>query len=330
MLSPARKAYVEGETIVTQTQDEEHMRLRRVLIRELTVKRVEAYRARSRKIANDLIDELIAHGGPVDLVSQLTLQLPMRVIAEMLGVPYEDHEFFERNSARRVMLDVPAHVPLEATREMAVYFDRLLVEREANPGGGDDILMRLARDHVATGAISHHEAVQLAYQIVAGGHETTANMISLGVLLLLRSPDQLSAILADPSLIHGAVEEMLRYCTILHVGMTLVAVEDLEIGGRWVRKGEGVFASLISANHDPAAFPDPDVFNIQRSERHHVAFSYGVHQCVGQQLARMEMQEVFSVLFQRLPNLRLAVPFEELRFKHQNIVFGVDKLPVTW
>jgi cytochrome P450 len=273
---------------------------------------------------------MIAHGGPVDLVSSLALQLPMRVIAGLLGVPYEDHAFFQENSNLRVALDVPPHVPLEATRQMAEYFSRLLTVLEANPGTGDDLLTRFARDHINTGAITHKQAVNLAYTVVQAGHETTANMIALGVLLLMRDPDQLQAILADPSLVNGAVEEMLRYLTILQLGMARVAREDAEVGGQLVRKGEGLFVMLISANHDPDAFPNPEVFNVSRCERNHVAFSYGVHQCAGQQLARMELQEVFSVLFQRLPNLRLAVPFQELTFKNQNIVFGVDKLPVTW
>lgn len=330
MLSPARAALVEGDTFMTHTMGDEHNRLRRALARELTVKRVEAQRPIARRIVNDLIDEMIAHGGPMDLVSHLALQLPMKVISGMLGVPYADHEFFEENSNLRVALDVPPHVPLEATREMAEYFSRLLTRLEADPGPGDDLLTRFARDHINTGAITHKQAVNLAYTLVQGGHETTANMISLGTLLLMRNPDQLQAILADPALVNGAVEEMLRYTTILQLGMARVAREDVEVGGQLIRKGEGLFVMLISANHDPDAFARPETFDVTRCERNHVAFSYGVHQCAGQQLARMELQEVFSLLFQRLPNLRLAVPFEELRFKHQSIVFGVEKLPVLW
>lgn len=330
MLSPARAALVEGDTFMTHTTGDDHSQLRRALAREMSLKRVEAQRPVARQIMNDLIDEMISRGGPIDLVSHLALQLPMRVISGMLGVPYEDHEFFEENSNLRVALDVPPHVPLEATRQMAEYFSDLLSKLEADPGDGDDLLTRLARDHVNTGALTHKQAVNLAYTLVQGGHETTANMIALGTLLLMRNPDQLGAILSDPGLVNGAVEEMLRYTTILQLGMARVAREDAEVGGQIVRKGEGLFVMLISANHDPDAFQNPDKFDVSRCERNHVAFSYGVHQCAGQQLARMELQEVFALLFQRLPNLRLAVPFEELKFKHQNIVFGVDKLPVIW
>lgn len=330
MLSPAREALVEGDKLITQTQGEEHARLRRVLSRELTVKRVEAQRATARQTVHDLIDAMIAAGSPADLVKYLALQLPMRVISDMLGVPYEDHEFLEENSVRRVALDVEPHVPLDATREMAAYFDKLLRKFEQDPGDSDTILARIARDHVGSGAISHAEGVNLAYTMVQAGHETTANMISLGLLLLLRHPEQRAAMEADRTLVKSAVEEMLRYTTILQLGMARVATEDVEIGGQMVRKGEGLFAMLISANHDPETFPEPERFDITRPARNHVAFSYGVHQCAGQQLARMEMQEVFAVLFDRLPGIRLAVPFEELRFKHKNIVFGVEALPVTW
>lgn len=246
----------------------------------------------------------------------------------MLGVPYEDHGFFQENSNRRIALDLPPHVPVEATKEMRRYFGRLLKERMA--GTGDDLLTRIARDHIATGAISHEEGELLAYTLVQAGHETTANVIALGVLLLMQNPDQLKALLADPGLVNSAAEEMLRFTTVLQFGMARAALEDVEIGGQVVRKGEGLFAMLISANHDPEVFPNPEVFDVSRCQRNHVAFSYGVHQCAGQQLARMELQEVFSRLFQRLPGLRLAVPFEALRFKHQNVVFGVETLPVVW
>jgi cytochrome P450 len=330
MLSPARAALVASDTFMTHVQGEEHSALRRVLSRELGVKRVEAQREATRQLVNELIDDVVAKGGPLDLVQHFAMPLPMRVISRMLGVPYRDHEFFEQNSNLRVALHVPPNVPVEATRALADYFSVILKRKEQEPGDEDDILTRLAREHIGTGAITHKQAVNLAYTLVQAGHETTGNQISLGVLLLLRNRDQLQAIIDDKSLVKGAVEEMLRYSTILQLGMVRAALEDVEVGGRLIQKGEGVFVMLASANHDPDAFLHPEKFDVTRPERNHVAFSYGIHQCAGQQLARMELQEVFSTLFQRLPNLRLAVPFEELRFKHANITFGVEQLPVVW
>ncbi len=331
MFSESRAALVGAEDVfITHTQGDEHKRLRRVMSRELTVKRVEAQRENVRKIIAKLIDDMVEKGSPLDFVSNFALALPSLVITELLGVPYEDHEFFEENSRLRVALDVPADVPIRATKELSEYFSRILRDKEKDPGDSDDILTRLARDHVATGLISHEQAVILAYTMVQAGHETTGNMLTLGTLLLLRNPDQLELMLSDPSLVKTAVEEMLRHTSVLQLGMVRTATEDLEIDGRTIRKGEGVFVMLNSANHDPSIYPDPDQFDVTRTERNHVAFSYGIHQCAGQQLARMEMQEVFSVLFQRLPNLRLAVPFEDLKFKEQSVVYGVDALPVTW
>src|SRR5690606_36675968 len=163
-----------------------------------------------------------------------------------------------------------------------------------------------------------------------GGHETTANMIALGCLSLLLHPDQKDALVADPSLVVGAVEEMLRFHTIVHYNGPRVALEDVEVGGTLIRKGDGVLALISAANRDPAAFDDPDRFDIRRKAMHHVAFSFGSHQCLGQALARAELQIVFSKLFQRFPNLKLAVPVEELEFRYDAFVYGIEKLPVTW
>jgi cytochrome P450 len=328
--SAARKALVTGDSLLPQTQGEHHLRLRRILTRVFAVKRVEAQRPIVRDIATRLIDELITAGGPVDLVSKFAMRVPMITISGMLGLPDEDHEFLQEKSRLRIRLDVAPSVPLEATRAMAEYFDRVLREREQSPSEADDILSRFARDHIATGEMTHEEAVNVAYQLVQGGHETTANTIALGTLQLIQNPDQLQALLAEPALVKGAVEEMLRYQTVVQHSIARVAIEDAQIGGEWVRKGEGIFALLTAADHDPEAFPEPERFNIRRAERNHVAFGFGVHQCIGQQLARMELQEVFSTLFQRLPGLRLAVPFEELKFRSNETNFGVDSLPLTW
>jgi cytochrome P450 len=328
--SPARKALVTGDSMMPQTQGEHHLRLRRVLTRVLSVKRVEAQRPKVREVANRLIDAMIADGGPANLVTKFALRVPMITISGMLGIPDKDHEFLQEKSRARIRLDVAPHVPLEATRAMAEYFTRLLEERALNPSDADDILSIFARDQIANGELTLAEAVNLAYQLVQGGHETTANTIALGTLQLLQNPDQLQALIKDPTLAKSAVEEMLRYQTVVQHSIARVAVEDAQVGGEWVRKGEGVFALLVAADHDPEAFPEPQRFNIQRTERNHLAFGFGVHQCIGQQLARLELQEVFSLLFRRLPTLKLAVPFEQLKFRGMETNFGVEELPVIW
>ena len=162
------------------------------------------------------------------------------------------------------------------------------------------------------------------------GHDTTATQIGAGMLALLQNPRQLQQLIADEALIPGAVEEMLRYATIAHHNAPRVATQDVEIGGQTIRAGEGVIASLPAANRDPATFPDPDRFDIHRKAHHHVAFAFGPHQCLGQALARLELQIAFRGLLKRLPGLRLAVPAEQLRFKLESMTCGVLALPVEW
>ena len=172
----------------------------------------------------------------------------------------------------------------------------------------------------------------MASLVLIAGHETTANMIALGTSALLEHPEQLAELrdTDDLKLVANAVEELLRYLTIVHYGQRRVALEDVEVAGRLVRAGEGVVLAIDAGNRDETAFPDPDRLDIHRQARHHVAFGYGVHQCLGQPLARMELQVVYSTLYRRIPTLALAIPFEDVPFKHDMVVYGVHSLPVTW
>jgi cytochrome P450 len=170
----------------------------------------------------------------------------------------------------------------------------------------------------------------MAFLLLLAGHETTANMISLGVVGLLSHPDQLAVITADPSRTPLAVEEMLRYFTIVEMVTARVATEDVRIGEVTIKADDGVVVSGLSVNWDPAVFENPAELDVTGGARHHIAFGYGPHQCLGQNLARMELQIVFDTLFRRIPNLRLAVPVEEVAFKTDANVYGVYELPVTW
>jgi hypothetical protein len=178
--------------------------------------------------------------------------------------------------------------------------------------------------------VTREEAVINIELLLMGGHETTANMIALGTLSLLLHPEQKDALVADPSRVGNAIEEMLRFHTIVHYNGPRVALDDIEVGGRTIHKGEAVLAMISAANRDPEQFPDPDAFDVHREARHHLAFSYGIHQCLGQHLARIELETVFTTLFQRLPSLRLAVPLDELKFNSDAFVYGIKSLPLTW
>jgi cytochrome P450 len=307
--------------------DPEHGTYRKMLTGTFMIKRVEALRPRVQEIVDDLIDTMLADAPPADLVSAFALPVPSLVICELLGVPYADHEFFQRCSRVLVSSRSTPEEASAATGELKDYLVRLLGRKAEEPA--DDLLSRLVVEQAET--MTHSRLADMAMLLLVAGHETTANMIALGTLTLLQHPDQLAELRAgDPRLVASAVEELLRYLTIVHSGRRRVAVEDVEVGGRLIRAGEGVIVATDSGNRDETAFPDPDVLDIHRQARHHVAFGYGVHQCLGQPLARVELQVVYGTLYRRVPTLRTAVPLEEIRFKHDMLVYGVHELPVRW
>ena len=306
----------------------EHTRQRRMLIPEFIVKRMQQMGPEVDAMVASLLDDMTRSGPTADLVGAFALPLPSLVICKLLGVPYRDHDFFQEQS--RLMLDQTAGVDrvLAAREELRAYFDRLAVHKAARPE--DDLLSRLVAEQEAPGHLTHDEVVGMAAVLLVAGHETTANMIGIGVLNLLESPDQWAALCEDPGLIPGAVEELLRYQTVIHTGLPRVATEDLEIGGVTVRAGEGVLFQLAAANRDPRVFDDPERLDVRRPPRQHLAFGFGVHQCLGLPLARVELQSALAGLVRRLPGLRVAKPVQELEFRHRMNVYGLVELPVTW
>ena len=330
-LTPTRDAMLlkEEQTFV-RMDPPEHGIFRRMLTKEFMVGRMNALRPDIQRMVDALIDQMIATGRPADLVEALAIPLPSLVISEMLGVPYENHAFFEERSKARLALDVDPEIPVAAGRDVMNYLDELFTKREEDPGAGDDIISRLVIDQIRPGHLQHDEAVRMVELLLRAGHETTSNLIGMGLLSLFEHPEQLALLRADPSLMSGAVEEMLRYTSVVHYIGARAATADVEVGGQTIAAGEGVYALISAANRDGGAFPEPDAFDIRREARHHVAFGYGVHQCLGQTLARAELEIVFATLMRRLPELRLAVPFEDVGYKHNFFVYGVVGLPVTW
>ncbi|MGF6754311.1 cytochrome P450 [Paraburkholderia sp. GAS42] len=331
-IAPARAALLMNEKppTIIRMDAPEHTRYRRMLTKEFMVHHIEAMRGELQQTVDTLLDELVEKGPPADLFEDFALAVPTTVISRILGVPYEDRDFFQERSKAKLDLTADPEVPIRAGAEMREYLDRLITEKLKRPGNRDDLISRLVTSQVVPGHMTREEALATIELLLMGGHETTANMIALGTLSLLTHPDQKDALVADPSLVRNAVEEMLRYHTIVHYNGPRVALEDVEVNGTLIRKGEGVLALITAANRDPDSFEDPDKFDIRREALHHVAFSYGVHQCLGQPLARAELQIVFSTLFQRLPNLRLTVPVDEIKFRYDAFVYGVDALPVVW
>jgi cytochrome P450 len=309
--------------------DPEHARLRRMVTASFTIKRVEAMRPAVQKIVDDLIDAMLAGPKPADLVEAFALPMPSLVICQLLGVPYSDHDFFQANSTVMINRDVAPEERIAAMGRLVEYLDRLVGEKLANPG--DDLLSGLT-ERITAGELSRSDAAQMGVLMLIAGHETTANMIALGTLALLEHPAELARLRAtdDPKVVAAAVEELLRYLNITHNGRRRVAIEDIEIAGEVIRAGEGIILANDIANRDSDVFPDPDRLDIGRDARRHVAFGFGVHVCLGQPLARMELQVVYSTLYRRIPTLRLAAHLDEVPFKHDASVYGVYKLPVTW
>ncbi|WP_283133116.1 cytochrome P450 [Rhizohabitans arisaemae] len=306
----------------------EHTTARRLVVGEFTVRRLEGLRPRIQAIVDECVDAILAGPKPVDLVPALALPVPSLVICELLGIPYADHDFFQRNSAKILLRGGPPEERRAAFDALGRYMNELIAKKEVDPG--DDLLSRQIAKRRENGVHRRPALAELGFLLLVAGHETTANMISLGTAGLLKHPDQLAVILADPSKTPGAVEELLRFFTIVDTAQARLCVEDAEIGGVTIRAGEGVLALGYAANRDPEVFEDPDSLDVERGARHHVAFGFGPHQCLGQHLARMELQIVFDTLFRRIPTLRLAVRIEDLPTKNDAAVFGLHRLPVTW
>jgi cytochrome P450 len=326
---PAQKELLAGERSFIVMDDPEHARMRRMLTAAFTIKRVEALRPAIQRIADRLIDDMLAGPPPLDLVAAFALPLPSSVICELLGVPYADHEFFQSNSKILLNNATTAEQARCARERLIDYLDGLLGQRLADPRG--DLLSELAR-HVNAGDLTRHTAAMMAGLLLVAGHETTSNMIALGTLALLQHPEQVAALSAtdDPAVIRTAVEELLRYLSIVQSGRRRVALEDIPIGGQTIRAGEGVILATDAANRDASVFADPDRLDVHRDARGHMAFGFGVHQCLGQPLARVELQVAYGTLFRRIPTLRPAVGLDEIHFKHDSLVYGVYELPVSW
>ncbi|MEV4600148.1 cytochrome P450 [Amycolatopsis sp. NPDC049253] len=328
---------VKGGNVFRQTNAErtmitmdapEHGPARKSVLGEFTVKRVNAMRPRIQEIVDGLIDDILASEEPVDLVEKLSLPVPSLVICELLGVPYSEHDFFQENTAKILKRTVSFEERRAAFERVRGYLDQLITQKEADPG--DDLLGRQIVKLREEGTYEHGAVLGLAFLLLVAGHETTANMISLGTVGLLQNPSQLETIKADPGKTLDAVEELLRYFTIVDTATARVAVEDVELDGVTIRSGEGVLALGYTANWDPAVFDEPDKLDLTRGARHHVAFGFGPHQCLGQNLARAELQIVFDTLFRRIPSLRLAVDVDDLPFKEDASIYGLYRLPVTW
>ncbi|MFB6720658.1 cytochrome P450 [Kribbella sp. NPDC056345] len=309
--------------------DPEHARLRRLVSAPFAIKRVEAMRPRIQGIVDRLIDQLLDGPRPVDLVTAFALPTASQVICELLGVPYEDRDAFDRAGSQLANVGLPMEDRIQARIGIGKYLDKLVGDKLADPG--DDLLSGVA-EQVRAGRLTRWDAAGIGVLLLSAGHETTSNMIALGTLALLEHPGQLELLRDsdDPAVVAGAVEELLRYLTINHHSRRRQVIEDFEYGGRLLKAGDGILFPSDIANRDPSVFAEPDRLDLTRDASRHITFGVGPHACLGQPLARVELQVVFGTLYRRIPTLRSAVPMDHIGFKQDSALYGVHSLPVTW
>ena len=308
--------------------DPKHRTQRRMMVPSFTLRRAVELRPQIQRIVDERLDAMIAQGPPAELVSAFALPVPSMVICALLGVPYADHEFFEGQS-RRLLRGPTVDDVQDARNQLDAYFDELIDTKLKQPEPGEGVLDELVHQQLREGVLDRQEVISFATILLVAGHETTANMISLGTFTLLQHPERLAELRGNAALVPGAVEELMRMLSIAD-GLLRRATEDIEAGGTTIRAGDGVVFATSVINRDEDVYPAPDTLDWHRSARHHVAFGFGIHQCLGQNLARAELEIALHTLFDRLPTLRLAAPAEEIPFKPGDTIQGMLELPVTW
>ncbi|MGW6503351.1 cytochrome P450 [Nonomuraea angiospora] len=300
----------------------EQTRYRQLLTGEFTVRRMRLLTERIEEVTEHQLDLMERQGPPVDLVEAFAAPVPAVVICELLGVPGEERAGFMAEATELVRPDATQEQKISTFLAMQARMRDLVVARRAEPT--DDLLSGLARSD-----LTDEELANIGFMLLGAGLDTTANMLALGTFALLRHPGQPAVLRDEPGRVDQVVEELLRYLTIIPF-LVRTALEDVELGGELVRAGESVTVSMPAANRDPDRFPDPDVLDLRRDTGGHVGFGHGVHQCLGQQLARVEMRAGYPALFRRFPSLRLAVEPEQVPLRTDMLIYGVHSLPVTW
>jgi cytochrome P450 len=313
------------------TDPPEHTRLRRLVSKAFTARRVEGLRPRVQEITDALLDRITPRGR-AELIGEFALPLPITVIGELLGVPEADRDRFRAWTDE--MLDRPFDPRSDMARvtaareQMYGYLTDLVAAKRARPA--DDLLTALIETSDEGERLAEHELLAMIFLLLIAGYVTTVSLVGNGTLALLRHPDQLDRLRADPSLVPQAVEELLRFDGPVNPGLTRFAMEDVEIGGVRIPRGDVVLLAIAAADRDPARFSDPDRLDVGAVDPGHLAFGHGMHYCLGAPLARLEGQVAFTALLARLPDLALAAREDELRWTGGGVLRGLRELPVTF
>ncbi|MBB4688687.1 cytochrome P450 [Amycolatopsis jiangsuensis] len=312
--------------VFTGMDDPQHHEYRKLLTGAFTVRRMRLLETRVTEIVEEHLAAMAAAGPPVDLVTAFARPVPALVICELLGAPYDRRNEFQAYAAKMFAAgtEVSMDERLAAVTGVVTFIAEQIRAKRAEPT--DDLLS----DLVAEGSLNDEELANIGMMLLVAGFETTRNMLALGTYALLENPEQLARLEAYPSLAANAVEELMRYLSVIHIGPIRTALEDLEVGGRTIKAGDSITISVPMANRDPKRYPEPDVLDLGRKAIGHVGFGHGVHQCLGQQLARVEMRIALAGLFARFPDLRLAVPAAEIVLPEHASIYGPVGLPVAW
>lgn len=333
-LVPGAKAAIEGrEPTFVDMDPPQHTHFRSIFEPGFSKQRVDAMKPSIKQHATELIDAMKLQrwkggGDAVDLQENFSLPLAFKVIYQLLGIPFEDYHMLSNNVAVRASGSSTARDAAAAQEQLTRYMDKLVTEKEKNPS--KDLISEVVQGHLKNGNISREQLVAHAFLLLVAGNATVASMINLGVITLLRHPEQLEAVKKDPSLWPSAVAEICRYHTASAYALRRVALQEVHVGGQSIKPGEGLIALNQSANRDEDVFPEPDRFDITRKPNPHVAYGYGTHVCPGEYLSNVELEIAFSGLFERLPGLRLAVPESQIQWSGPDKDVGVAALPVTW
>jgi cytochrome P450 len=308
--------------------DPDHSRLRSMLTREFLQNRVEELRPVLRELMDEILAPIAQRGGQADLVTEFSQPVTSRAIAALLGVPDEARDFFEERSAILIDRSYTAEQVTAAREELDDYLRGLAHRRLDDPG--EDVLSRLVSNEVKGGKLDWDELVPMVRLLLVAGHGTTASQGSLSILSMLTTAAISDGLRDHPDSARQVVDELLRYHSIVQNGLARAAIEDVELDGVLIKAGEGVVISLSAANRDPELFADPDELQPGRDSRRHLAFGHGMHQCLGQWLARVELEEMLFAVQRWLPGARLAIAASELEFQPDVSSYGLAALPVTW
>ncbi|GAA2807786.1 cytochrome P450 [Crossiella cryophila] len=321
---------IETDMSILSMDPPEHTRLRRLVARAFTVRQVDALRPVVEETINTLLDAMAANGNTADLASALSWPLPVRVISSLLGVPVADHSRFAQWTDDIMSVNAEDLDLIIAARDGLIgYLAELIAQRRAQPG--EDLLSKLVEARDLDDRLDETELVVFGMTLLLAGHETTANQIGNFLFQLLSRPELWKRLVAEPELVPGAVEELLRHTPLASAGnFPRMAIEDVELGGTLVRAGEVVVVHMAAGNRDETVFPDAATIDLTRDAANHIAFGHGAHHCLGARLARVELQLVLSALISRFPGLHLTVPAEEVPWRTARLVNGVSSLPVGW